>query len=303
MQSTFLPLASTILQVENRRRYLIEDFHADSAILIPLLLMPRDKVRPWTWNASRELAAQLVADKQLTNFEIARRAGVSDSQLNRWKLAPEFASRVTEHVATFRASITTTGLARRENRIAAKKARAAALRRVIRQRAEAYGHGEPQYNPVTGVPLLDKKTNAPIVVPIPGGDTGMVVRQPRTAGVQFSVDGVLLAELSALEEQIAIEMGDGKRKSPIEVVGGPSMVDILRDRRLRRAHLVEQDVAEELCLRLRRIEQAVTWSTAAVCCERTRLQLRSFLHWCRCPKRSMAPGRRLNIGEAFGALP
>src|SRR6202035_6009868 len=86
--------------------------------------MPRDKVRPWTWNASRELAAQLVADKQLTNFEIARRAGVSDSQLNRWKLAPEFASRVTEHVATFRASITTTGLALRENRIAAKKARA-----------------------------------------------------------------------------------------------------------------------------------------------------------------------------------
>jgi hypothetical protein len=173
-------------------KYLIEDFHADSAILIPLLLMPRDKVRPWTWNASRELAAQLVADKQLTNIEIARRAGVSDLQLNRWKLAPEFASRVTEHVATFRARITTTGLARRENRIA-KKARAAALRRVIRQRAEAYGHGEPLYNPVTGVPLLDKKTNAPIVVPIPGGDTGMVVQQPRTAGVQFSVDDVLLA--------------------------------------------------------------------------------------------------------------
>src|SRR5450432_4635549 len=39
MQATFLPLASTILQVENRRRYLIEDFHADSAILIPLLLI------------------------------------------------------------------------------------------------------------------------------------------------------------------------------------------------------------------------------------------------------------------------
>jgi hypothetical protein len=206
--------------------------------------MPRDKVRPWTWNAPRELAAQLVADKQLTNFEIARRAGVSDSQLNRWKLAPEFASRVTEHVATFRASITTTGLALRENRIAAKKARAAALERVMRQRAEVYGGGEPQYNPVTGLPLLDKKTNAPIVVPIPGGDTGMVVRQPRTAGVQFSVDGVLLARLSELEEQIAIEMGEWKTKSQVEVTAGPSLVDILRDRRLR-AHLVEQDAAEE----------------------------------------------------------
>ena len=81
---------------------------------------------------------------------------------------------------------------------------------------------------------LDKKTNAPIVVPIPGGDTGMVVRQPRKAGVQFSVDGVLLASISALEKEIAIEMGDWKTKSQMEVVDGPSLVDILRDRRLRR---------------------------------------------------------------------
>ena len=109
--------------------------------------MPRDKVRLWTWNAPRELAAQLVADKQLTNFEIARRAGVSDSQLNRWKLAPEFASRVAEHVATFRASITTTGLALRENRIAAKKARAAALERVIRHRGKSTGVGSHSITP------------------------------------------------------------------------------------------------------------------------------------------------------------
>jgi len=56
---------------------------------------------------------------------------------------------------------------------------------------------------------------------------------------------------------------------------------------------------------LRRIEQAVTVGVpiAAVCCERTRLQLRPFLHWCVCPKESMAPGRRLNIGEAVRALP
>ena len=54
-----------------------------------------------------------------------------------------------------------------------------------------------------------------------------------------------------------------------------------------------------------RIEQTVTVGVpiAAVCCERTRLQLRPFLHWCVCPKESMAPGGRLNIGEALGALP
>ena len=54
-----------------------------------------------------------------------------------------------------------------------------------------------------------------------------------------------------------------------------------------------------------RIEQTVTVGVpiAAVCCDRTRLQLRPFLHWCVCPKESMAPGRRLNIGEAVRALP
>src|SRR5262249_45434798 len=56
---------------------------------------------------------------------------------------------------------------------------------------------------------------------------------------------------------------------------------------------------------LRRIEQAVTVGVpiAAVCCERTRLQLRPFLHWCVCPKESMAPGRRFNISEAVKAPP
>ena len=61
------------------------------------------------------------------------------------------------------------------------------------------------------------------------------MRQPRAAGVQFPVDGVLLARLSALEKEIAIEMGDWRTKSQMEEVDGPSIVDILRDRRLRRA--------------------------------------------------------------------
>jgi hypothetical protein len=37
----------------------------------------------------------------------AKRAAFTDSQLNRWKLAPEFNSRVAEHVATFRTRIRT----------------------------------------------------------------------------------------------------------------------------------------------------------------------------------------------------
>src|ERR1039457_5793855 len=60
---------------------------------------------------------------------------------------------------------------------------------------------------------------------------------------------------------------------------------------------------EKLRLRVRRIVQAVTdRGTAAVCCGKARQQLRPFNHWSICPETSMAPGRRLNIGEALGAL-
>jgi hypothetical protein len=40
-----------------------------------------------------------------------------------------------------------------------------------------------------------------------------------------------------------------------------------------------------------------------LCWERTGQQLKPFSHWCVCPESSMAPGRRLNIGEALVALP
>ncbi len=62
----------------------------------------------------------------------------------------------------------------------------------------------------------------------------MVVREPRTAGVQYSVDCRMLATLSALEEEIAIEMGEWKTKSQIEATSEISIVEILRTRRQRR---------------------------------------------------------------------
>ena len=62
----------------------------------------------------------------------------------------------------------------------------------------------------------------------------------------------------------------------------------------RRSHLLALPPAG------RRIEQPVTWR---VSCERTRPQLQPISHWCGCPSISMVPGRRLDIGEALGALP
>ena len=52
------------------------------------------------------------------------------------------------------------------------------------------------------------------------------------------------------------------------------------------------------------LNMAVTLPLVAeVCCKGTGQQLKPFFHWCVCPLVSMAPVRRLNIGEARAALP
>lgn len=165
-----------------------------------------DSPQSWTWTEKRELAAQLVADDHLTNDQIAAKAGVTASQLERWKHFPEFSERVAEHVATFRANITKTGLAVKENRIQTKKARAAALRAVIRARAVAHD----VVRGWEGEPIIIKKTGKPIVVP--GGHTGMLVRDVGKYGEKYKVDTGLLAELRAIEVEIAIEVGEWKQK-------------------------------------------------------------------------------------------
>src|SRR5215471_7447695 len=64
-------------------------------------------------------------------------------------------------------------------------------------------------------------------------------------------------------------------------------------------------VGRKLCLRLRRIEQTVTLGVpiAAVCCERTRLQLRPYLHWCVCPKRKHGPRQAIEHWRGSWSTP
>ena len=73
---------------------------------------------------------------------------------------------------------------------------------------------------------------------------------------------------------------------------GMSLSDICRKQ-------LEEDVYKRQGLNM-----AVTLPLVAeVCCKGTGQQLKPFFHWCVCPLVSMAPVRRLNIGEARAALP
>jgi helix-turn-helix protein len=54
------------------------------------------------WNPSKEAAAELVAAGELTIAEIAKRVGVSEKTIDRWKKRPEFQARVNGITANFR---------------------------------------------------------------------------------------------------------------------------------------------------------------------------------------------------------
>jgi hypothetical protein len=193
----------------------------------------RASVTPWAWNASRELAAQLVADGQLENTVIAARAGVTASSFERWKLQPEFAARVADHVAAFRKRITASGIATKEGRIAVLKARAAAIRGMLHARGT-----NPAMAMAFGSTVMQKGIQVKKLKSIGSGPFAREVEE-------YAVDTGTLSEERDILKQVAIEMGDWQTKSQIEVIEGPSLVDILRDRRLRRLHLEEQDRAED----------------------------------------------------------
>ena len=173
----------------------------------------------------------MLADGQRSNEEIAARVGVTASALIRWRReSPEFRARIDEHVAAFRKRITSEGLATKENRIALSKSRAAAIRGVIRARGQL-----ESMQSAPGDSIIQKGIQCLEIRSIGSGDLAREVEE-------YRIDTGTLAEERACMRQIAIEMGDWKSRSVIQVEG-PSIVEILRDRRLRRAHCEAEDAA------------------------------------------------------------
>lgn len=160
----------------------------------------------------REQAAFLLAMDELTWEQIAEKAGCSKSSIRRWKMDRDFMFLVDEHRRAIRGQIRSHGIAIRENRIAALQRRWDKANRIIEARA-----ADPEMQEV------------------PGGDTGLVVCEPRTigAGVNaervdvFKVDVALMSELRAIEEQAAKELGQWEEKKSLQVTGadgGPVQV-------------------------------------------------------------------------------
>lgn len=150
------------------------------------------------WDASSELAAQLIADGDLTQEAIAVRVGVARMTLYTWRKHPDFAARVEQNLAEIRSEIRRIGIADRENRIRELDDRHRKLKRVIEDRA-----------------------SDPRIAGVPGGLTGLIVHDVKGIGRGddfrlvdlYEVDTGTLAEMRAIEMQAAKEMGQWSEKS------------------------------------------------------------------------------------------
>lgn len=142
-------------------------------------------------------AARLLAEDELTDREVAARAGVSERQLYRWKREPAFAARVRALVAELGELSTRRAIGRRARRLRALDERWQALQRVAAERGADPG-----------------------MAGVPGGATGLLVRTVRGVGSgpnfrvveEYEVDAALLRELRDHERQAAQELGQWVEK-------------------------------------------------------------------------------------------
>lgn len=149
----------------------------------------------------------------LSNEQIAEKVGVARQTLDNWKRLPEFAARVREHQETWREQIKAEGIANRQNRVDALNDRWLKMQQVIEARAEE-------------------------LAGVPGGDTGLLVRQAKLVKVydakgtpgedeegetlysakrdvvmyEYAVDTALLKEMRETEKQAAQDLGQWSEK-------------------------------------------------------------------------------------------
>jgi hypothetical protein len=152
-------------------------------------------VTKFVWTEPRAQAAALVAADDLSDDAIADAVGTTKRTLERWKLYPEFRARVQEHVAIAEVQALEHGIARRPKRVEVLNDIWQRGRRLIEARAQEHAD-------------------------VPGGDTGLLVRQVKLSArgdevEEYAVDTGLLKELREHAKQAAQELGQWVDKNAL----------------------------------------------------------------------------------------
>ena len=182
-------------------------------------------VTTFAWTKGKAQAAVRLAEDHLSDEQIAEEAGVNRRTLDRWKHHPEFAARVKEHVAEMAARAQRRGFARRERRIDRYNRRLDEIEQVRSERA-----ADPE------------------MTDVPGGSTGLVVRQLKTVRHVFekdpndpdarassatveiwehALDTGLIREERKLLQQLAQDIGQWAEKHEITGPDGASLITMV----------------------------------------------------------------------------
>lgn len=198
---------------------------------------------PRFWTKARVMAAQLIAEGQLTNKQIAQHPKVHKSEpwLYETKRTPWFKARVKELVDELAEDARRIGIANQRTRLEEQNARWEGMIEVRRQRAREYGgkfDGIPGVSTGLMVPIarLVKVYNVyadsedEIDEHGPGeGDTLYSAKRDVTV-IEWEYDAALEAAQSRLEKQVAAELGqtaDKGKDGDTNIYGG--QVLIVRD--------------------------------------------------------------------------
>lgn len=144
------------------------------------------------WSPARLEAAQLIAYGELSLDEIAAKVGVVRRTLYEWRQEPAFIARIEEVVEDVATCLRGRAISHRERRIERLNRDWLRLRQVI-----------------------DDRAADPSMANVPGGDTGLIVREVKGIGTGdnferievYRFDAAILKSLLDIEKQAAIELG------------------------------------------------------------------------------------------------
>ena len=155
-------------------------------------------------------AALLIAENQLTLKAIAKRVGVTDRTLRNWKADNrEFQEQITVYAEEWRQEVRGKGIADPDIRLKHYNDRHKRLANVIYERAK-----DPQMQAVPGGKTGMLTVTYKMLTRMDDtGDKPVRVMEPVP---EYAVDTATLAEMRALEQQAAIDLGQWKAP-PVEM--------------------------------------------------------------------------------------
>jgi rRNA maturation endonuclease Nob1 len=153
----------------------------------------------------------------MSDEQIAKECGINRATLHRWKQKDFFKAAVAQIRDIFSQQVTTEGLARMEVRVREKRDRHRAIKQELAIRAQMFKEDPPSHANVSGAQGSGDTLGA----------TGYVVRKLKMIGSgpaaktveEYEIDTRSSQELSRLEEEIAVELGQRIEKHEHEVRG------------------------------------------------------------------------------------